>query len=573
MKKIYLITLCAAYQLLQAQAPSLQWVKAFQGTERNGASAIKTNSLSEVFTAGTFSGTVDFDPGPGVYTVTAVTAVDAYVVKTDASGGFIWAKTFGADRVEGLALDPTGNIFVGGLFWNTVDFDPGPAQVTLSTTSIVQQDQFILKLDASGNFLWVRQFEGQSSFSNIYGMTSDPAGNIIATGWFRGGIDFDPTPGPTTPPLVSSGNLNGDAFTVKLTGAGNYAWAIRTGTTAIDDYGYSIVSDAAGNLFTTGIFGGTVDFDPGPAVVNYTAAPDGGYVTKLTPGGNLVWARSLNGSLAMKTSGIALDAAANVYYCGSLAGTADFDLGAGTFTLTSAGNRDLFVSKLDSAGNFGWAKRMGTTALDEATDIAVDGVGNAWISGPYKAVFDMDPGASTYTVPLTGGTDDIYISKFDAAGSFIWGGVVGGTAYNNNNFDGTTVDGAGNFYACGSFSNTCDFDPGAATSTLSSAGNLDGFIMKLNGGGTTPSALETVAAQLHLLVYPNPVTNVMTFKMQGLSGASVIEVYNVLGVLVQSQAITASEATMDLSAHDKGLLFVRVLNNGAVVAVRSIVKE
>jgi hypothetical protein len=120
------------------------------------------------------------------------------------------------------------------------------------------------------------------------------------------------------------------------------------------DQGIDVALDSAGNVYTTGFFLGTVDFDPGAGTFNLTSAGSGDlFVSKLDASGNLVWARSMGGAASSDEGyGIVVDGAGNVYTTGSFSGTGDFDPGAGTANLTSAGSFDVFVQKLDASGNF-----------------------------------------------------------------------------------------------------------------------------------------------------------------------------------------------------------------------------
>ena len=132
-----------------------------------------------------------------------------------------------------------------------------------------------------------------------------------------------------------------------------------------NDYGNSIAVDASGNIYTTGYFAGTVDFDPSAGTYNLTSA--GGndiFISKLDASGNFVWAKQLGGTNDEKGNSIVVDASGNIYTTGNFAGTVDFDPGAGTFGLASTGNYDIFISKLDASGYFVWAKKMGGTSSD-----------------------------------------------------------------------------------------------------------------------------------------------------------------------------------------------------------------
>ena len=154
------------------------------------------------------------------------------------------------------------------------------------------------------------------------------------------------------------------AFIISNANGQSFQWARQMGGTS-NDYGISIATDAGGNVITTGFFLGTVDFDPGPATLNFTTSSPtiyGAYIQKLDSNGNLVWAKSITGNGIndlIEATGIVTDASQNVYVTGFFQGTdsVDFDPGPGTFYLgsyqTGVGG---FILKLDSNCNFVLAK-------------------------------------------------------------------------------------------------------------------------------------------------------------------------------------------------------------------------
>ncbi|MGC6468655.1 MAG: SBBP repeat-containing protein, partial [Chitinophagales bacterium] len=196
----------------------------------------------------------------------------------------------------------------------------------------------------------------------------------------------------------------------------NFEWAKSFGGT-FDDQGYSIALDASGNVYTTGWFAGTVDFDPGAGTNNLTAQGSADvFVQKLDPLGNLIWAKSFGGTSADQGYSIALDASGNVYTTGRFRGTVDFDPGAGLATLTSAGSDDVFIQKLDPLGNLIWAKSFGGTSADYGYSIAVDASGNVYTTGYFQGTVDFDPGAGTNNLTAQGNRD-VFIQKLDPLGN------------------------------------------------------------------------------------------------------------------------------------------------------------
>jgi hypothetical protein len=261
--------------------------------------------------------------------------------------------------------------------------------------------------------------------------------------------------------------------------------AIGAGSTSAD-IGKAIARDAAGNIYVTGLFNGTVDFDPGPGTVNLTSAGANDiFVAKYTPTGALIWAKGMGGTGEDQPLAIAVDASGNVLTTGAFNGTADFDPGPGTSNLTSAGNADIFVSKLDSNGNFVWARALGGTSFEQGQGIAVDLAGNVFTTGRFSVTVDFDPGAGTANL-TSAGSNDSFVSKLDGSGNFVWAKQMGGTTSDQG--IAIAVDSSGNVLTTGGFSGTADFDPGDATFIFTNAGSSEAFVSKLDGSGNFVSA-------------------------------------------------------------------------------------
>src|SRR5205085_2003842 len=137
---------------------------------------------------------------------------------------------------------------------------------------------------------------------------------------------------------------------------------------------------------------------------------DEAFVSKLDAGGNFVWARSFTGPAAIFGSAIAVDFAGNVYTTGFFQQTADFDPGPGAFDLIApSGSNNIFVSKLDTGGNFLWAKQVGGSGADgSGNGVAVDETGNVYTTGNFSGTADFDPGPGTFN--LTSGVHDDSVS-------------------------------------------------------------------------------------------------------------------------------------------------------------------
>jgi hypothetical protein len=272
------------------------WVKQFGGagatTSSYGLAVLPDGSA--VYVTGSFSGTVDFDPGPGVTRRSSAGGTDAYVEKLTADGSLSWVNSFGSTGDEigySIALAADGGAYVVGSFTATVAFGG------TSLTSSGGIDAFVAKLTPTGTFNWARRMGGAADDRGegvgVYQATPG-TDSVYITGSFAGTkrnqvADFGTASidGAGAQTLTAHGTYN-DAFVSKLSGAGNFLWTRQLGGTGgIGAYGLAV--DAAGGVYTTGQSGGTIDFDPGPAQFLLTGPPNI-FVSKLDDGGNFAWA-------------------------------------------------------------------------------------------------------------------------------------------------------------------------------------------------------------------------------------------------------------------------------------------
>ncbi|MEO8149242.1 MAG: SBBP repeat-containing protein [Bacteroidia bacterium] len=488
--KVYLLVIFIGLLFVcekgMGQAPEWDWAKKIEGVNYSKNNRIAVDVLGNIYTSGAFIGRVDFDPGPGLSFVTSVgNTYDFFVSKRDSMGNHIWTKQIGGlehDSVNAITLDVSGNIYITGHFGGTVDFDPGIGVYNLSA---VNHDAFILKLDTAGNFVWAKSMGGINANVDANSITLDASGNILTTGYFDGSVDFDPGAGIQM--LSTAGGLPNqkDIFISKLDNSGSFIWAERIGGTGNDE-GVIIKTDASNNVYTTGHFKDTVDFDPGAGVFNI----DGGgmFILKLDNAGNFVWAKATG--QAHLTSMI-MDAAGNFYSTGGFSGAVDFDPdSAGIFNLTSdtIAHYDIFISKLDNSGNLIWAKRIGSIHADKSIDIALDFNNNVYTVGQFQGAVDFDPDSAGISYAISSGDGDIFISKLNNTGNFIWVKTISGSINSIGDCNSLAIDFAGNIHTTGTFGGIVDFDPDTGHFNLS--GRFDSYIQKLDNAGSLVWVLQ-----------------------------------------------------------------------------------
>jgi hypothetical protein len=274
-------------------------------------------------------------------------------------------------------------------------------------------------------------------------MTVDNFGNSYCTGYFNSSIDFDPGPGV----LALNAAGGSDVYIAKVNTNGTPVWAKRIGGTGNELVG-AICHDTQNNIYVTGWFSGTADFDPGAGTYNMSSSGVfDAFVCKLDSGGNLIWAKRFGGNNNVFGNDVCVDPAGNVYITGEYRLTADLDPGAGTYNLTSVGNGDVYICKLNSLGAFVWAKTIGQSGSDGGTTLVQNGL-NIFVAGWFTNTCDLDPGAGIFPV-MSNGSYDTFITKFDTSGTFLWGGSMGGSLLDH--CEDITCDTLGNIYATGFF--------------------------------------------------------------------------------------------------------------------------
>jgi hypothetical protein len=412
------------------------------------------------------------------------------VTSYTAQVNFEWVKKIGGNTTEqskDIAIDSIGNIITVGVFTSdTVDFDPGVGVFNLINTgaSGIGDDSFIQKLDSNGNLLWVKQLNALNPFSvGAFTVSIDIYGNIYVTGIFNGQVDFDPGPGLFN---LTATNSKYDGFVLKINPNGDFLWVKRIDGSD-DVIIYSSEIDDFGNIVSTGYFKGTCDFDPSASVFNLSSAGNFDvFVNKFDSNGNFLWAKRVGGISSDQGLDICSDIAGNIVITGTFSSSSvDFNPGAPVFNLLNSGLGDIFIFKLDIAGDFIWAKKIGGSGNDKGRAIILDILGNIVISGTFQGNVDFDPGINSNSL-LSIGTTDIFIEKIDPNGDFLWAKQIGGLGANGAP-NAITTDINDRIYITGFINGSLDFDTGIGVTNLSSNPSYPGlasqFSAKLSSAG------------------------------------------------------------------------------------------
>ena len=330
---------------------------------------------------------------------------DFFILKMDLNGKMVWVKQIkGVDYkgVNSIVLGSNSDIYLTGSFQGKVDFDPGPD--TLYLSSIAKSDIFIQKLDLDGNLIWIKKISGMDEDSGN-SITLDSRDNIIVTGNFWGKVDFDPS--LDTFYLTPAGD--DDIFILKLTAEGDFLWSKKIGGKS-SDWGISIESDINDDLYLSGVFYDSVDFDFGLDTYHLIAYPNrSSFILKADNDGNMIWVKQMNQSF--NDLNMTINHNKNIYFFGSFRGTVDFDPGIDTVNMTSRKFSDAFIKKLDSLGNLIWVKQMPSTSFTNSYSIALNNKDSSlYIAGSFYDTMDLDPSEKIEDFVAKGRYDG-YISK------------------------------------------------------------------------------------------------------------------------------------------------------------------
>jgi hypothetical protein len=394
-----------------------------------------------------------------------------------------WSVATGGPTFEyatATTADAAGNYYMTGGFEDSLDIDPSAGSTMLfSTNDLYMTDIFLAKYDGAGALLWGFSLGGSKSDEGSEVVT-DAAGNVYLCGEFSGTVDFDPGVGVTN---LSSSFYGGQMFVAKYSPSGNLIWARHIASITFGDNGATQVAlDGSGNVYMQGYFQGTIDLDPGTAVVSAGNAGGGICIVKLDAAGNYVW--GLTAGNGILPNGMDVDANGNVVVCGEMFYASDMDPSVGVANHQPAGLSDIYIAKYSSAGAYLWSHNMGSANTDNVdTELGREvhflPNGDVALFGQFRGTFDADPGATTLNKTSAGGSD-VFITRFDANGGHLWTQTYG------NSTDEWAVamdaDAAGNLYLACTMFGTYDLDPGAGMINFS---NMDASptILTIAGSG------------------------------------------------------------------------------------------
>jgi hypothetical protein len=462
----------------QNQPLLFDWAYHANGTGALYANDITSDESNNIYTTGNFQQVSDFHGDTNVISLTSNGVSDVFVTKHDRYGNLLWAKGFGggtADSGNSIVTDSLGNVYVAGTFSGTVDFDPGLG--ILSISSMFSLDPFVCKFDSLGNLIWAKSFEGDY-LEYAGGVTVDSDLNLIVCGGFNGSIDFDPGPGTN----ILTSNNGSDGYACKLNSNGDFIWVAQFLSSNGSYSNKSVKTDEYDNVILGGHFRDTLDSDPAIGVMNLIS--DGskdGFVIKLNSFGQYVWAKRIGGASIEEISKIAIGPTNEVVATGMFNGNTDFDPSPSVSAFNSNGSADGFLLKLDEVGDFVWAKQFGGANFDESIGVDIDENGAVYSSGLFTGPIDLDPGIGTLIITPAISSYAMFVSMLDSSGNHLWAEAIEGAPTGGGIIPSSlTIDNLKNLVICGEFWNDVDFDPGIGTHIISNPSLYDAYTVKLN---------------------------------------------------------------------------------------------
>ncbi len=431
------------------------------GNDTEHGQGIAVDSSRNVYVAG-LSRSTGFPTTPGTIDTTQNGNFDVFISKLNAAGTNLIYSTFlggnANDECYGLAADSFGNVYVTGLASSTgYPTTPGAYDTTYNGNG----DIFVSKLNPSGSQLIYSTFIGGiNSGETGYGVAVDLSGDAYVVGSTTGS-DY-----PTTPGGIDT-TYNGGSFDIvvsRLNASGTQlAYSTYLGGAGFDQ-GRAICVDASGNAFVTGYtqLSGGAEFDVFVGKINLS-------------GTALIYLSFFGGSSSDQGQGIAVDSSGNAYVVGNT-GSGNFPTTPGVFDSSFNGLDDVFISMVNPEGTqFVYSTFIGGNDLDHGTAIAIDLLGNAYVTG--WAVSTTYPTTTDAFDRTQNGQSDVFMSKLNTSGSqLVYSTFIGGS--NAEEGRAIAVVSSGNPYIIGSAFLNYPTTTGAFDTTHN--GESDVVVTKLN---------------------------------------------------------------------------------------------
>ncbi len=361
-----------------------------------------------------------------------------FLTKLTASGDYVWTQTiehglppspqesnvpnsdFFAKIIvsdHSLAVRPNGTAYIVGRYKNTVDFNPGSATDSQTSSGY---DMFLTRINTDGSYGGTQTIEGISSFNNPVISTSGQS--LYLSGVASGSVDFNPSSG------TDQRNLDGlSVFVTKLNASDDYVWTRTINPVCRANFYcsehinvFGIAATSTDDVYLTGTYDGKYDFNPSDGADEIHASPFSNwndiFLVKLQSDGEYDWSYGYGGAgFYDEGRALAVDFQGNVFVSGRFSSNrsgraTDFNPTSGTDMQSNNGRFDFFVSVFDADGSYGTTKTVGGSSDDEANDLVVSNE-TLFVTGEFRGNVDFNPDAGTDNKSAS--QNSAFLSEYD----------------------------------------------------------------------------------------------------------------------------------------------------------------
>ncbi len=507
--------------------------------------------------------------------------VDAFLTKFNSSGVRIWATYYGGSGDDGAltcTTDINGNVYLGG-------FTETNTSTLIATNASHQpafagsEDAFLVKFNSQGQRLWGTYY-GSNGHDVGYSCSADAAGNV----YLAGSTEINTgtaiaTPGSHQPAFGGSGTSDVNAYLVKFDANGARQWGTFYGT--IENAGYSCVTDVAGNVYMAGITdasSGTVISTPGSHQSSYGGGPLDAYLVKFNSGGVRQWGTYYGGSGSDEATACAFDSLGNISLCGTTTSTDNIATVASHQTILGTG-APYGGCALLAKFNLNGVRQWGSYYYGGANSCSFDASGNLFVAGetaPTTGTVIATPGShqpafiNTFlafsnaflakfnegctppTMPsaisgptlVCAGIQNYSVSPAAGSNTYSWSLSTGWTGTSTTNIISVSAVSSGTIGVA--VSNTCGASP----------------MQTLSITVTACTGIKQIPENdLRVKLFPNPNTGELNVRINFAPENTVLEIYNVIGHLVQTENLDSGNTKLNVSELAKGIYLVRIKNN------------
>ena len=530
----------------QIQAQNWGWAVNGGGAGNDSYWAMKiSKDKAHIYCAGPFEQTITI----GTTVLTSVGSSDVVLSKYDTAGTLVWAERLGGgtgfDVASDMYEDDSSHLYISGVFNGKAVFGNdtlvagGPGNCG-----------FFAKYNSNGQQIWIKQTKG-SGTCFCGDICVDKVGNIILAGAFTdsltiGGIS-----------LFSKGS--GDCFLAKLTPSGSVLWMQSAGGSG-DDAIAGLNVDINNDIAITGWYANTAYF--GSDTVTAIGPGANIFVAKYTTSGTNKWVRTAGGIASSYGSWLASDHKGNQYVVGYIGNSSvSFD----TTSITCAGKTDIFIAKYDAMGNRKWVRRLGGPGFDESYYSVTDYDGNTFLTGRYTPYIPGNPIHNS----------EFLVAKYDSSGVMKWLKTATGLSSTFSESTELSYDQFNNLFIAGNYSSTCVFNG----DSIGCSGGWDMCLVKLHDSTGIVNSIETYMQSYSLNVFPNPFSEYITMRIDGISNEELTIVFiDVLGREISSKKIKLetdghTEVLLTYPEAPKGLYFIQIRAPGSYAKGVKILKD